>query len=59
MVFVCGYILTIRGMWRTNMTIRIRLDGYPLYAFVPEWMVVAYVIATFGFWFMLKEKYDG
>ena len=41
------------------MTIRIRLDGYPLYAFVPEWMVVAYVIASFGLWYGLWEKYNG
>ena len=41
------------------MTISIRFDGYPLYAFVPEWMVVAYCCVVLGVYYFLREKYNG
>ena len=37
------------------MTITIRLDGYPLYAFVPEWMVVVYLISGIVVWYILDN----
>ena len=37
------------------MTISIRFDGYPLYAFVPEWMVVAYLMTGIGCWYILAN----
>lgn len=37
---------------------KIRLDGYPLYAFVPEWMVVVYTICCWLMWINMQAKYD-
>ena len=41
------------------MTITIRFDGYPLYAFVPEWMVITYTIGVLGVYLSLRSKYNG
>ena len=38
------------------MTIRIRHEGaFPLYAFVPEWMVVTYFISGIIVWYILAN----
>jgi hypothetical protein len=37
------------------MKISIRFDGYPLYAFVPEWMVAVYVLSTFIGWYVISN----
>lgn len=40
------------------MRISIRFDGYPLYAFVPEWMVMAYVVIAWSWAIIAKAKFD-
>ena len=37
------------------MKIYIRFDGYPLYAFTPEWMVAVYVLSTFIGWYVISN----